>query len=40
MDLAAGDATARVEFDRRVHNGADLRKVLHEMADRARSLSE
>ena len=38
IDLSAGDLTARVEFDRRVLTGRELRKVLHEMADRARSL--
>jgi heme iron utilization protein len=39
LDLAAGDLTARVDFDRRVENGSDLRKVLREMAERARSLA-
>jgi putative heme iron utilization protein len=39
IDLAAGDLTARVDFDRRVENGGDLRKVLREMAERARSLA-
>lgn len=38
MDLAAGDLTARVEFDGRVHTGMELRKVLRDMADRARRL--
>ncbi|HEX2726237.1 MAG TPA: DUF2470 domain-containing protein [Beijerinckiaceae bacterium] len=39
IDLAAGDLTARVEFDRRVVNGGELRKVLHEMAERARNIA-
>jgi heme iron utilization protein len=39
LDLAAGDLTARVDFDRRVGNGTDLRKVLRDMAERARSLA-
>ena len=39
IDLAAGDLTARVAFDRRVRNGSDLRKILHEMAERARGLA-
>jgi putative heme iron utilization protein len=39
LDLAAGDLTARVEFDRRVRDGAELRRTLTEMADRARSLA-
>ena len=39
MDLAAGDLTARVDFERRVGNGTDLRKVLKELAERARSLA-
>lgn len=39
IDLAAGDLTARVGFDRLVRNGSELRKVLHEMADRARGMS-
>jgi heme iron utilization protein len=39
IDLAAGDLTARVDFDRRVENAGDLRKVLREMAERARSLA-
>ena len=38
MDLAVGDATARVDFDRRVQTGMDLRKVLRDMAERARGL--
>jgi putative heme iron utilization protein len=37
LDLAAGDLTARAEFGRRVLDGAALRKVLKEMAERARS---
>jgi heme iron utilization protein len=39
IDLAAGDLTARVAFDRRVSTGAELRKVLREMADRARAIA-
>jgi putative heme iron utilization protein len=39
LDLAAGDLTARVPFDRRVQDGAELRHVLREMADRARSMA-
>jgi putative heme iron utilization protein len=39
IDLAAGDLTTRVEFDRPVDNGGDLRKVLREMAQRARGLA-
>jgi hypothetical protein len=38
IDLAAGDLTARVEFDRRVVNGGELRKTLHDMAQRARNI--
>jgi putative heme iron utilization protein len=39
IDLAAGDLTARVDFGRRVHTGSELRQILHEMANRARSLA-
>jgi heme iron utilization protein len=39
IDLGAGDLTARVDFPRRVENGTDVRKVLKEMAERARSLA-
>jgi putative heme iron utilization protein len=39
IDLAAGDLTARVDFERRVGTGTDLRKVLKEMAERARGLA-
>ena len=39
LDLAAGDLTARVEFDRRVHTGRELRQVLRDMAERARGLA-
>ncbi len=39
IDLAAGDLSARAAFDRRVTTGADLRKVLIEMAQHARSLA-
>jgi putative heme iron utilization protein len=39
IDLAAGDLTARAEFHRRIGKGADLRKVLHEMAEKARALA-
>ena len=39
IDLAAGDAVARVPFDRRVADGAELRRLLVEMAQRARSIA-
>ena len=39
IDLAAGDLVARATFDRRVVSGSELRRVLKEMADRARSLA-
>ena len=39
IDLAAGDLTARAVFDRRVTNGGDLRKMLHDMAQRARGIA-
>jgi hypothetical protein len=39
IDLAAGDLTARAEFDRRVGTGGELRKVLHAMAERARAAA-
>jgi heme iron utilization protein len=39
IDLAAGDLAARAAFDRRVANAAELRGVLKEMAERARSLA-
>jgi putative heme iron utilization protein len=39
IDLAAGDLTVRVPFDRPVRTGSDLRKALHEMAERARGLA-
>jgi heme iron utilization protein len=39
IDLAAGDLTARVDFERRVDNGADLRKILMQMAERARATA-
>jgi putative heme iron utilization protein len=39
IDLAAGDLTARVDFERRVANGGELRKLLHEMAQKARGLA-
>jgi hypothetical protein len=39
LDLAAGDLTARVAFDGRVQDGAELRRTLREMADRARSMA-
>jgi putative heme iron utilization protein len=38
IDLAAGDLTARVEFDRRVDTPGDLRKILRELAEGARNL--
>lgn len=37
LDLAAGDLTARVPFDRRVTAGGELRRILKDMADRARA---
>ncbi|HZB36474.1 MAG TPA: DUF2470 domain-containing protein [Beijerinckiaceae bacterium] len=40
IDLAAGDRTARVAFDRRVAGPGQLRSVLKEMADRARALPQ
>ncbi len=39
IDLAAGDLTARVDFERRVASGGELRKLLHEMAQKARGLA-
>lgn len=39
IDLAAGDLTARVDFERRVTSGGELRKLLHEMAQKARGLA-
>jgi heme iron utilization protein len=39
IDLGAGDLAARAAFDRRVVDGAGLRKVLIEMAQRARDLA-
>jgi heme iron utilization protein len=39
IDLAAGDLTARADFGRRVVNGGELRKVLRELAERARSTA-
>ena len=39
IDLAAGDAVARVPFDRRVADGAELRRLLVEMAQRARGMA-
>jgi heme oxygenase (biliverdin-IX-beta and delta-forming) len=39
IDLAAGDLTARAEFHRPIRKGADLRKVLSEMAEKARALA-
>jgi heme iron utilization protein len=39
LDLAAGDLTARVEFGRPIRDGAQLRRTLREMADRARSMA-
>jgi len=36
IDLAAGDLTARVDFGRRIENGGELRKILRDMAERAR----
>jgi heme iron utilization protein len=39
IDLAAGDLSARAPFDRRVVNGAELRRVLKDMAERARSMA-
>lgn len=37
LDLALGDTTLRLAFPRRVTDGADLRSVLRELADRARA---
>ena len=39
LDLARGDACARVDFPRRVTDGAQLRQVLMEMADAARAAT-
>jgi heme iron utilization protein len=39
IDLAAGDLSARAVFNRRVVSGAELRRVLKEMAERARALA-
>jgi heme iron utilization protein len=39
IDLAAGDLTARVDFQRRVGKGTELRKILKEMAERARGVA-
>jgi heme iron utilization protein len=39
IDLAAGDLVARAAFDRRVVSGSELRRILKEMAERARSLA-
>jgi heme iron utilization protein len=39
IDLASGDLAARAAFDRRVTNGGDLRKVLTDMAQRARGIA-
>jgi putative heme iron utilization protein len=39
IDLMAGDRTARVPFPQRVTDPGALRRVLKEMADRARALS-
>jgi heme iron utilization protein len=39
IDLATGDLAARAAFDRRVASAAELRGVLKEMAERARSLA-
>ncbi|WP_372426871.1 HugZ family pyridoxamine 5'-phosphate oxidase [Salinarimonas chemoclinalis] len=38
LDLAAGDLTARVPFPERIAEGGRLRRVLKEMADRARGM--
>jgi heme iron utilization protein len=37
IDLAAGDRTVRVRFDQRITGAGQLRRVLKELADRARS---
>jgi putative heme iron utilization protein len=39
IDLAAGDLSARAPFDGRVVKGAELRRVLKDMAERARSMA-
>jgi heme iron utilization protein len=39
IDLVAGDAVARVPFDRRVADGVELRRLLVEMVQRARSIA-
>jgi putative heme iron utilization protein len=39
IDLAAGDLAARAAFERRVVSGSELRRVLKDMAERARSLA-
>lgn len=39
IDLAAGDLVARAGFDRRVLTSGDLRTILRDMAQRARSLA-
>lgn len=39
LDLAAGDLTARIPFERRVTSGTDLRRLLKEMADQARATA-
>ncbi len=39
LDLAAGDRTVRVPFDRRVTGPGELRKVLKAMADKARATA-
>jgi heme iron utilization protein len=40
IDLAAGDRTARVPFERRVTAAGPLRKILKEMADKARASAD
>lgn len=40
IDLMAGDRTARVDFPRLVQGPGDLRRVLKDMADQARALTD
>jgi hypothetical protein len=39
IDLAAGDLSARVPFDKPAVNGSELRQMLKEMAERARGIA-
>jgi putative heme iron utilization protein len=40
IDLAAGDRTVRIPFERRVTGATELRRLLKEMADRARATTD